>query len=185
MRVKYFDEPKGRIKFSKEFEQLVLNKSNGKCACCNCKLDNKFHTDHIIPLSNNGTNELSNLQAVCVGCHMDKTHNEQENGQFVKFTDTESTFNNQVQETMSSNLSSSLAFVERLHKTHMEETIYTIDINKYRRNILLNHKYDYCDFNVMDDIEVLILIVKLSKVYIILRLMNTTHYVKMDGIIIF
>ena len=116
---------------------------------------------------------------------MDKTHNEQENGQFVKFSETESTFNNQVQEIMSSKLSTSLAFVERLHKTHMEETIYTIDINKYRRNILLNHKYDYCEFNVMDDIEVLILIVKLSKVYIILRLINTTHYVKMDGIIIF
>ena len=36
----------------------------------------------------------------------------------------------------------------------MEETIYTIDINKCRRNILLNHKYDYCVFNVMDDVEV-------------------------------
>ena len=154
MRVKYFDELKGRIKFSKEFKQLVLNKSKGKCACCNCKIDKKFHTDHIIPLSNNGTYELSNLQALCIGCHMDKTHNEQENGQFVKFTDTESTFNNQVQEIMSSNLSSSLAFVERLHKTHFEETIYTIDINKCRRNILLNHKYDYCVFNVMDDVEV-------------------------------
>ncbi len=70
---------------------------------------------------------------------MDKTHNKQENGQFVKFTDTESTFNNQVQEIKSSNLSSSLAFVECLHKTHMEETICTIDINKCRRNILLNH----------------------------------------------
>jgi 5-methylcytosine-specific restriction protein A len=113
MRVKYFDELRGRIKFSKEFKQLVLNKSKGKCSCCNCKLDNKFHTDHILPLSNNGTNELSNLQALCVYCHRDKTHNEQENGQFVKFTDTESTFNNQVQEMMSSNLSSSLAFVER------------------------------------------------------------------------
>ena len=154
IRVKYFDELKGRIKFSKEFKQLVLNKSNGKCACCNCKLENKYHTDHIIPLANNGTNELSNLQALCVGCHMDKTHNEQENGQFVKFSETESTFNNQVQEIMSSNLSSSFAFVERLHKTHMEETIFTIDINKCRRNILLNHKYDYCVFNVMDDVEV-------------------------------
>ncbi len=63
MRIdKYFDELNGRIKFSKEFKQLVLNKSKGKCACCNCKIDKKFHTDHIIPLSNNGTNELSNLQ---------------------------------------------------------------------------------------------------------------------------
>ncbi len=55
---------------------------------------------------------------------------------------------------MSSKLFSSLAFVSRLHKTHMEETIYTIDFNKCRRNILLNHKYDYCVFYVMDDVEV-------------------------------
>jgi hypothetical protein len=33
----------------------------------------------------------------------------------------------------------------------MDEKIFTIDINKCRRNILLNHKYDYCVFNVMDD----------------------------------
>jgi hypothetical protein len=50
MRVKYFDELKGRINFSKEFKQLVLNKSKGICACFNCKIDKKFHTDHIIPL---------------------------------------------------------------------------------------------------------------------------------------
>ena len=113
--------------------------------------EKKFHIDHIKPLSNNGTNELSNLQALCVGCHMDKTANEQENGQFVKFTDTESAFNEKVQEIMNGVLSSSYAFVEQLEQTHMEEKIFTIDINKCRRNILLNHKYDYCVFNVMDD----------------------------------
>ncbi len=55
---------------------------------------------------------------------------------------------------MSSNLSSSLAFVERLHKTHKEEIIFTVDLNKCSRIILLNHKYSYCVFNVMDDVEV-------------------------------
>jgi 5-methylcytosine-specific restriction endonuclease McrA len=80
IRVKYYDELKDELNFQRNFKQLVLNKSKGKCACCNRKLDNEFHTDHIIPLSKNGTTELSNLQALCVGCHMDKTHNEQENG---------------------------------------------------------------------------------------------------------
>ena len=134
IRTKYFDELKGRIKFSKEFKQLVLDKSKNKCACCNCKLD-KFHIDHIIPLANDGTNELSNLQALCIGCHMDKTANEQDNGQYVKFTDTESSFNEKVQEIMNSVLSSSYAFVEQLEKTHMDEKIFTVDINKCRRNI--------------------------------------------------
>ncbi len=56
---------------------------------------------------------LSNLQALCVGCHMDKTANEQENGQYVKFTDTESSFNEKVQDIMNGVLSSSYAFVEQ------------------------------------------------------------------------
>ncbi len=107
-------------------------------------------------MANDGTNELSNLQALCIGCHMDKTANEQENGQYVKFTDTESSFNEKVQEITNSVLSSSYAFVEQLEKKHMDEKIFTIDINKCRRNILLNHKYDYCVFNVMDDPKELI-----------------------------
>ena len=82
---------------------------------------------------------------------MDKTANEQENGQYVKFTDTESSFNEKVQDIMNGVLSSSYAFVEQLEETHMDEKIFTIDINKCRRNILLNHKFDYCVFNVMDD----------------------------------
>ncbi len=43
IRIKYFDELKGRIKSSKEFKQLVLDKSKDKCACCNCKIENKSH----------------------------------------------------------------------------------------------------------------------------------------------
>ena len=80
---------------------------------------------------------------------MDKTANEQENWQFVKFHDTESSFNEKVQEIMNGVLSSSYACVEQLEKTHMDEKIFTIDINKCRRNILLNHEYDHCVFNAM------------------------------------
>ncbi len=91
-------------------------------------------------MSNNGTNEKSNLQTICVGCHMDKTYNEQENGQFVKFSDTESNFNNQIQEIMSSNLSSSLQCLHLLNacirhtwkklSILLEEIIYTINIRR-------------------------------------------------------
>jgi hypothetical protein len=63
-------------------------------------LEDKFHINHIKTLLNNGTNELSNLHALCVGFHMDKTANEQENGQSVKFADTESSFNEKVQKIM-------------------------------------------------------------------------------------
>ncbi len=33
----------------------------------------------------------------------------------------------------------------------MDKKIFTVDINKCRRNILLNHKYDYCVLNAVDD----------------------------------
>ena len=150
LRTKYFDEINGRIHFSKEFKQLVLDKSKNKCAKCDCCLKGKkYEVDHIRPLSNGGTNELYNLQALCKACHQDKTANEQENGQFVKFSDTESCFNNNVQEIMNNQLSQSYAFVEPISNPGKNK-IFTIDINKCRRNILLNQifgftKYDYDD----------------------------------------
>ncbi len=53
---------------------------------------------------------------------MDKTANEQENGQFVKFADTESSFNEKVQKKMNGVLSSSYAFVEQKEKKHFLKT---------------------------------------------------------------
>ena len=155
LRTKYFDEITGRVKFSKEFKEMVLNKSKNKCAGCKCCLKNKKHDiDHIRSLANGGTNQINNLQALCKSCHQDKTANENEHGQYVRISDTESCFNSRVQEIMSSPLSHSYAFVEPIRESKKDKKIFTIDINKCRRNILLNHKHDYCSFNVMDDPEV-------------------------------
>ena len=155
LRTKYFDEITGRVKFSKEFKEMVLNKSKNKCAGCKCCLKNKkYDIDHIRSLANGGTNQINNLQALCKSCHQDKTANENEHGQYVRISDTESCFNSRVQEIMSSPLSHSYAFVEPIRESKKDKKIFTIDINKCRRNILLNHKHDYCSFNVMDDPEV-------------------------------
>ena len=63
-----------------------LDKTKNKCGKCECCLEGKkYDIDHVRPLSNGGTNELHNLQVLCKACHQDKTANEQENGQFVKF----------------------------------------------------------------------------------------------------
>ena len=59
-------------------------------------------------------------------------------------------FNENVQEIMNSPLLHSFAFVEPIAKPGTKK-IFTIDINKCRRNILLNNKDDYCIFNVMDE----------------------------------
>ena len=156
LRTKYFDEITGRIKFTKEFKEMVLEKSKKKCAGCQCCLkNNKYDIDHKRALANGGTNQIDNLQALCKSCHQDKTTNENEQGQYVKFSDTESCFNTTVQEIMNSTLSHAYAFVEPILEVKTEK-IFTIDINKCRRNILLNHKHDYCSFNVMDEPEVFV-----------------------------
>jgi 5-methylcytosine-specific restriction enzyme A len=154
LRSKYFDEITGRIKFTKEFKEMVLEKSEKKCAGCQCCLESKkYDIDHIKPLASGGTNEIDNLQALCKACHRDKTANENEQGLYVKFSDTESCFNNTVQEIMNSALSHAYAFVEPIREPTKGKKLFTIDINKCRRNILLNHKHDYCIFNVMDEPE--------------------------------
>jgi 5-methylcytosine-specific restriction enzyme A len=154
LRSKYFDEITGRIKFTKEFKEMVLEKSKKKCAGCKCCLESKkYDIDHIRPLANGGTNQIDNLQGLCKSCHQDKTANEHEQGQYVKFSDTESCFNNTVQEIMNSALSHAYAFVEPIREPTKGKKLFTIDINKCRRNILLNHKHDYCIFNVMDEPE--------------------------------
>jgi 5-methylcytosine-specific restriction enzyme A len=154
LRSKYFDEITGRIKFTKEFKEMVLEKSEKKCSGCQCCLESKkYDIDHIKPLASGGTNEIDNLQALCKACHRDKTANENEQGLYVKFSDTESCFNNTVQEIMNSALSHAYAFVEPIKEPLKGKKLFTIDINKCRRNILLNHKHDYCIFNVMDEPE--------------------------------
>ena len=153
LRSKYFDEITGRIKFDKEFKQMVLDKSDNKCAACGC-MAKKYEIDHIRPFANGGTNEIDNLQALCKGCHQDKTSNEHEQGRYVKFSDTESCFNDTVQEIMNSPLSHAYSFVEPILEPTTGKKLFTIDINKCRRNILLNHKHDYCVFNVMDEAQV-------------------------------
>lgn len=67
------ERTKERILFQKEKKLKILGKSKGRCACCGKPLD--VHTmtvDHVIPLSKGGTNETSNLVALCEDCNVQK-----------------------------------------------------------------------------------------------------------------
>jgi 5-methylcytosine-specific restriction protein A len=156
LRTDFFDALNGRIKFTVEERLKISKRFNNKCNICKCCIkDTKFDIDHIRSLSNGGTNEKSNLQPLCKACHMIKTSSEHETGQYIKINDTDSTFNTQVQEIMNSPLSQTHAFVEKAYFKELEKdkVIYSIDINKCRKNILYYGDYDYCVFTVFDKVE--------------------------------
>ncbi len=49
---------------------------SGKCVYCKTKLyksgNNKYHVDHIMPLSKGGTNDIANIQLLCPPCNLSK-----------------------------------------------------------------------------------------------------------------
>lgn len=60
-------------RFTKEDIQLLFVAQKGKCAepSCKVKLD-KYHVDHVMPLSRGGTNWPDNLQLLCPSCNLRK-----------------------------------------------------------------------------------------------------------------
>jgi len=142
-----------------------------------------MHIDHIIPLAAGGDNEPDNLQALCKKCHFVRTKEEKENHEYIKLSSTESSFNSHVKEIMDSKLSQSYAFVETLSGKkyiHVDERrtidddgneiikyydvlmveqvednkVYTLDINKCRKNQMVYSEYDYPLVTVADEPQV-------------------------------
>lgn len=54
----------------------LFDLQSGKCPYCKVKLNktgnNKYHSDHVLPLSKGGTNDISNIQLLCPKCNMSK-----------------------------------------------------------------------------------------------------------------
>jgi ATP adenylyltransferase len=58
---------------SSSVRYLVLKLANGRCALCGASVkDTPLDIDHIIPRNQGGTNDLSNLQALCFRCNRAK-----------------------------------------------------------------------------------------------------------------
>lgn len=61
-------------------KRAVKYRDRGKCACCckdlsgvlDCEDENSVHYDHIVPLSNGGLNDVSNIQLLCRDCNLNK-----------------------------------------------------------------------------------------------------------------
>ena len=54
----------------------LFDLQSGKCPYCKTKLfkkgNNKYHSDHVMPLSKGGTNDISNIQLLCPKCNLTK-----------------------------------------------------------------------------------------------------------------
>lgn len=54
-------------------KRIVASKQEWKCLHCKQMLQASFEVDHILALSNGGSNEEENLVALCRNCHGEKT----------------------------------------------------------------------------------------------------------------
>ena len=156
VRKDFYDNTTKRHKFTKVEREAFFEKSQ-KCNQCEKEVNIKsFHLDHIKALGNGGTNETENIQILCIPCHLDKTNCERESG-YVKLNDTESSFNNETREIFNSNQYGSFAFVDnyldKKPKKYIDNKIYSLDLNKCRRNNMLHNKEDYPVFTVLDKVE--------------------------------
>jgi hypothetical protein len=79
-----------RTKFTKTEKEQIKQDQNNTCIRCNEELK-KYHIDHIKPLSNGGTNERCNLQALCVSCHIEKTREEKEACEHIQLSNIKTT----------------------------------------------------------------------------------------------
>jgi len=60
-------------------KKMVASNQEWKCGSCNQTLDYTYEIDHHIPLFKGGSNEFSNLIALCRNCHGKKTLHENYN----------------------------------------------------------------------------------------------------------
>lgn len=124
MRKKFF-KPERRF-LSEEEKSELCEQQELTCKTCKKKyIKTEFEYDHIVPLAMGGSNEFANFQALCKGCHLQKTNEERENGDFIKFDEVASTFNEEALKIVQSQAFKQWAFVEKM-KSKVEDEITTV-----------------------------------------------------------
>ena len=66
-------QPSTKRSVSETKKKFVASKQNWKCKMCSQQLTHTFQVDHVIDLQFGGTNDVSNLAALCNNCHANKT----------------------------------------------------------------------------------------------------------------
>jgi len=64
---------KKNLRIRRKDRLYILATNENKCKNCGRQFDQKYlHIDHIIPLAKGGTNDITNLQILCVECNLKK-----------------------------------------------------------------------------------------------------------------
>jgi 5-methylcytosine-specific restriction endonuclease McrA len=62
-----------RIRIPESVRDFVFKRDNCKCRICHRSVEEiQLSIDHIIPLSKGGSNDISNLQTLCLACNKSK-----------------------------------------------------------------------------------------------------------------
>lgn len=61
-----------RISFTEEVKDYIRYKSDGRCSHCGKVLKDDFTIEHVIPLNKGGSNDISNIVALCLDCNAEK-----------------------------------------------------------------------------------------------------------------
>lgn len=62
-----------RVSFDQNTRNEIAKRQDFKCVHCSQSLGHDFEVDHIVPISNGGTNNTNNLQGICVRDHKKKS----------------------------------------------------------------------------------------------------------------
>ncbi len=75
MEITLKPEKTPRIRIPPEVKRYLLERNRSQCQSCGkTTLDTELTIDHIIPLANGGSNDISNLQILCRSCNSRKKH---------------------------------------------------------------------------------------------------------------
>ena len=116
------EKTKDRVRFDYEKRKKILEKTRCRCGRCGKDLDTTTMTvDHVIPLSKGGTNETSNLVALCDKCNQAKSNYVLNPIEYFRYLDN--------------------VYLEKLKRTHGE---YLEKVNWFsKRNMFSEDMYEY------------------------------------------
>ena len=130
----------------------IIDNQNNKCNNCGKSAD-KYEIDHIIPLMSGGTNEFTNLQALCKTCHDNKSRLETSEGNF-KINNTLSCYNNETFKIFTAKKNAFIHSYKSKYDFPVGSIFFGLDLVKCRKHILQFLIDKFPVFSVLDDPKV-------------------------------